>query len=84
MRCILVFGLSFILNIAEILTGKQPFYDRQSGINVLTDKVRGDVPLRRLYSELHQDAPIWGLFEQCWDRNAQSRPSMKYVLKKVS
>lgn len=73
---------SFAMAILELLTGKHPFADHRRDAQVIFSiVVQEQMPSRPVSDgvSLWLSDGLWSLMQECWHKDAQSRPSMAQV-----
>ena len=65
----------------EVITGTVPFSDFQA-ITVVAKTADGERPPRPDNPALTDD--VWALIQGCWDKDPQSRPGMRRLLKDLA
>jgi len=73
---------SFAMAILELVTGKHPFADCKRDAQVIHSiVVLKKTPTRPEASAVHEwlSDELWGLMQQCWSKDASSRPPMADV-----
>ncbi|KAJ7810357.1 kinase-like domain-containing protein [Mycena olivaceomarginata] len=63
----------------EMLTGKLPFFERPNDMAVALAVIEGCRPSR--HPTILE--ALWMLLEECWEKNAEKRPTMPQVIKRL-
>ncbi|KAJ6501178.1 kinase-like domain-containing protein, partial [Mycena vitilis] len=68
----------------EILTGKVPFYELPNDMNVMFRVAEGKRPSRPLPGSGTQITDtLWELMQNCWDKDAESRPTSSQIVERL-